>query len=376
MPAYNDLRPESDPDRKDYALVFPNMTVAEKKRTLANLLSLRSALDKEVAQKIADRNLLVASWNIKEFGHTTQRLPESYFYMAEIMSRFDLVVVQEIKTSLKDLKILMKLLGDDWRYLVNDITDGVDGNNERSGYLYDSSRVEFGGLAGEIVLSQKLTAYSTLKQLKRTPYMTGFRAGWKTFAIICVHLHPGKNADDVELRRTEVELLLQAIIDKKEDGQLWNDNLILAGDFNFYDSKDGPTIQLVEDAEYREVESLVGVDTNASQTEAYDRLFLSRDNDYFTVGVKRAEDGQKEEVGGVFDLFDHLFQDGKQATWKQYMLAQYTGSGDLNDPAKLASYFKHPWRKNQLSDHFPIWFELITDSADTFLRELEDAHSG
>lgn len=31
---------------------------------------------------------------------------------------------------------------------------------------------------------------------------------------------------------------------------------------------------------------------------------------------------------------------------------------------KLASYFKHPWRKNQLSDHYPIWVELVIDSAD------------
>ncbi len=57
---------------------------------------------------------MVASWNIKELGHTTQRLPEAYFYMAEIIARFDFVVIQEIKSSVKDLEILLRLLGDDW----------------------------------------------------------------------------------------------------------------------------------------------------------------------------------------------------------------------------------------------------------------------
>jgi hypothetical protein len=181
MPSYNDLRPNTDPGRRDYALVFPDMDTEQRKRTITNLLSLRTALSEQIIPKHAGRNLLVGSWNIKEFGHTTQRRPEAYFYMAEVVSRLDLVVVQEIKSGLKDLEILMKLLGDDWGYLVNDITEGTDGNSERSGYLYDKTRVQFAGLAGEIVLWDGLTASSTLKQLKRTPYITGFRAGWKTF---------------------------------------------------------------------------------------------------------------------------------------------------------------------------------------------------
>ena len=373
MPSYNDLRPDSDQDRKEYALVFPDLTIEEKKRTLDGLLTLRDALDVSVADKVSDRNLIVASWNIKEFGNTTQRLPESYFYIAEIISRFDLVVVQEIKKTLKDLKILMRLLGDNWRYLVNDITDGTSGNSERSGYLYDSSRVEFAGLAGEIVLSEKLTANSTLKQLKRTPYMTGFRAGWKTFATVCLHLQPGDSSQKVALRKQEVDLLLQALKEKKDSGKLWNDNLILAGDFNFYDSKDGPAIGAIQNAGYRQVKSLVGLDTNDTQTEAYDRLFFSEDDDYFTVGT----DENGDEVGGVLRLFDHLFKEEDHLTWRSYMLDDYTGSKDLaNNPGELKAYFKNPWRRNQLSDHFPIWFELITDSADEFLTELKDLHEG
>lgn len=371
MPTYNDLRPDDDHQKKDYALVFPAMTVAEKKRTLGNLLALRAALDAEVVPRKAEGNLLVASWNVKEFGHTTQRLPEAYFYMAEIISRFDLVTVQEVKSTLDDLYILMRLLGDDWTYIVNDITEGRAGNSERSATLYNRTRVQFGGLAGEIVLWDDLTQDSSLKQLKRTPYITGFEAGWKRFAIVTLHLQPGDSQPSVALRRQEVELLLAAIAHKVEGNALWNENLILAGDFNLYAgaSKDDPTIALINEAGYREVESLVGVDTNASHTESYDRLFFS-DNDYFKV----ATNAQGVEVAGVFDVFQHVYRDGEESTYETFMKGDYTGSKDLDVAANLTSYYQHPWRKNQMSDHFPIWFELITDSTDAFLREKLAAH--
>jgi hypothetical protein len=275
MPSYNDLRPPVDDKKREWALVFPDMDAVAKKRTIETLLRLRAGLDAEIIPRRADKNLLVASWNVKELGHTSQRLPEALFYMAEIISRLDLVIVQEIKSSMRDLEILMKLLGDDWAYLVNDITEGTDGNSERSAYIYNKTRVQFGGLAGEIVLWDTLTEGSAVKQLKRTPYITGFRAGWKTFAIVNLHLHPGDGADDVSWRGGEVEMLLAALEEKKKKGRLWNDNLILAGDCNFYAgaTKDGPTMAKIAAARYREVQTLVGVDTNASKTEAYDHLY-------------------------------------------------------------------------------------------------------
>ena len=366
MPSYNDLRPQQDSHRTDYAQAFPDMLPDEKKRTLASLLRLRAGLDEKIVPKQSDRNLLIASWNIKEFGHTGQRLSETYFYIAEIISRFDLVVIQEIKRGLRDLHLLMKLLGDDWAYLVNDITEGTDGNRERSAYLYNKKRVEFAGLAGEIVLWDELTQGSTLKQLKRTPYMTGFRAGWKLFAMLNVHLHPGAGDANVTYRRKEMDMLLAALQAKKQAGHLWTDKLVIAGDFNFYNgaNRDDATVQAIHGAGYREVESLVGVDTNASLTETYDRLFI-RQGDYFTV----ARDGNGDEVGGVFNPFDYVIRFGDEAVYLDAMKAVYGGDSDLDQPAARDYYFKNYWRKNQLSDHFPIWFELITDSSDEFLAE-------
>ena len=365
MPYYNDLRPAGDFKKRDYELIFPSMTLAEKKRTIGKLLELKQNLDSSISARRSDENLIIASWNIKEFGHTTQRIPESFFYIAETLSYFDLIAVQEIKSSLNDLNIIMRLLGDDWGYLVNDITGGDSGNSERSCYIFNKKRVQLAGLAGEIVLWDDLTQISTIKQLKRTPYITGFTAGWKTFALINLHLHPGARPADISLRKEEVSLLLKVLAEKKEKDRLWSENLICVGDFNFYTgaAKDDPTIRMIADAGFKEVSSLIGIDTNVSQTNAYDRFFLSK-NEYFSLG----QNSTGLENGGVFNPFNSVFKTGEESIYSDYMIEDYTGSKDMTDPVNQVKYFKHPWRKNQISDHFPIWFELIIDSSPVFLE--------
>lgn len=363
MPSYHDLRPEADFQKRDYALVFPDMTITEKKRTIRNLLELKKGLNEIPARRTED-NLIVASWNIKEFGHTTQRLPEAYFYIAEIISNFDLVAIQEIKSSIFDLDIIMRLLGENWAFIVNDITNGTDGNSERSAYIYNTQRVKLSGLAGEISLWDELTAESNLKQLKRAPYITGFCAGWKTFAIVNLHLHPKNSTDDVALRKEEVRLLLAAIAEKRRLKHLFTDNLILVGDFNFYEEFDGEAIQLIEDAGFFQIESLKEKDTNASKTEAYDRFFI-RKNEYFQIN----KDDAGVEIAGVFDPFRFVYKDGSHSSYISKMQDHYTGE---KTPQELLDtidkYYKHPWRKNQLSDHFPIWFDLNIDNSTRFLQ--------
>jgi len=366
MPSYNDLRPDSDYDLRDYALVFPNMTGSEKLRTIANLLRLKEGMAKEIPPKRAEESLLIATWNIKEFGHTTQRLNEAYFYIAEIISNFDLVAIQEVKSTLKDLDLIMRILGDDWAYIVNDITEGDEGNSERSAYVFNKNRVELSGLAGEIVLWNDLTADSEIKQLKRTPYMTGFRAGWKSFALVNLHLHPGDDAEDIEYRKEEVALFLRALEEKGDD--LWTQNLILTGDFNLYKRRDDETVALIGDHSYAEVDGLLGKNTNAAQTQAFDRIFIKK-NDYFRLAVTL--DGV--EVADVFDPFGFVYLEEEHLQYKEAMLDVYGGSKDLdNDVQALKSYFLHYWRRNQISDHLPIWFELIIDSSVSFLELKHD----
>ncbi len=306
MPWYNDLRPTSDTFKQRYGLIFPTMTDPERKRTIQNLLTLREALTADIAPKTTDHNLLIATWNLKEFGHRAKRLPETYFYIAEILNRFDLIAIQEVKRTLDDLHIVMRLLGRHWSYLVADITEGSDGNSERFSYIYDERRVSPSGLAGEIVLWDDLTFGSSVKQLKRTPYITGFKAGWKSFAIINVHLQPGDDTDDTKRRKEEVRLLMAALKEKLDKKRLWTRNLMLMGDFNLYQDDDD-IVALIGAEGFDELDDLAGVVTNVFQTEIYDRSFFC-ENAFFQV----ASDGPGPD-GAVFQMFDHVFTDAQVA---------------------------------------------------------------
>jgi hypothetical protein len=76
--------------------------------TIDWLLLLRSLLDREIPQKTASDTLLLATWNIREFGDN--RRTESLHYIAEIISRFDLVAVQEVSANMEGLEKVISLL--------------------------------------------------------------------------------------------------------------------------------------------------------------------------------------------------------------------------------------------------------------------------
>ena len=152
---------------------------------------------------------------------------------------------------------------------------------------------------------------------------------------------------------------------KEKSGSLWTQNLILSGDFNLYDMKDDPAVALINQAGYSEIGGLKGKDTNASQTEAYDRIFVKR-NHYFQV----ATDDTGKGIGDVLNPFTFVFRQDEHTQYKNEMIAVYGGNKDLeNDAEALEKYFMNHWRRNQISDHFPIWFELVTDSSVAFLNE-------
>ena len=74
----------------------------ERKRVIDKLITLRAQLDKEIPEKTSFNSLLLATWNIRKFGEG--RMAESYFYIAEIISRFDLVAIQEVMGNRKALE--------------------------------------------------------------------------------------------------------------------------------------------------------------------------------------------------------------------------------------------------------------------------------
>src|SRR5574340_131755 len=185
---------------------------AEDRKTADGLLRLKAALDGLIPAKLVDGKALLASWNVREFGGTKYggRDLESLFYLAEIMSRFDLVALQEVRDNLDALDELMDILGGWWKYLVSDVTLGTQGNNERQAYIYDSRKLSFGGLAGELVppLEKSGDVLTAEFGFARTPYLAGFRAGWFKFTMCAEHLYYGVSEPDDPQRVQEAKMVV------------------------------------------------------------------------------------------------------------------------------------------------------------------------
>jgi hypothetical protein len=182
-------------------------------RAIARLRGLREALSAETGppSRSLDQSLLIATWNVREFDSPTwgARLPESFAYMAEIIDRFDLVALQEVRDDLRALDRLLHRLGHHWSYLVSDVTEGHAGNRERLAYLYDTRKVRFLGMAGELVLPPVEKDGKTVPatQVARTPLMAAFQVGWTKFVLATVHIIDGDKTAEPVARVEEIRLV-------------------------------------------------------------------------------------------------------------------------------------------------------------------------
>ena len=168
---------------------------------LENLEILCADLDEKIPSKELDRNLLIASWNIRGFGNLTRkwwsdekdsprRDLHSIYCIAEILSRFDVIAIQEVKANLRALRDTLKLLGDHWSMILTDTNKSDSGNDERMAYLFDTRRVNLSGLAGEIVIPNEWVndpEKVIREQFVRSPYAVSFRSNDKTFILVTVH---------------------------------------------------------------------------------------------------------------------------------------------------------------------------------------------
>ena len=328
-----------------------------KARVLNRLLALRGQLRAEVgAYKTAD-SLLLATWNIRDFdsnkfGHGP-RLPESFHYIAEIISWFDLVAVQEVNRDLAALHQVMSLLGRDWDYLVTDTTEGSGGNEERIAFVFDRRRVAFRNVAGQIVLPRSSIGEGL--QFARTPYVVAFQAGWFKFNLCSVHIYFGDDFGAKLQRRVDEIRELAKFFSKRQDREL--EDYILLGDFNIV-SPEHRTMEALEAEGFVVPEDLKKERTNLRGDKHYDQIALK-------VKEKRLEIG----ASGVLTYARSIYRDSDEdfAAYHDHMPA------DKRDPDPRA-YYADKWRSWQISDHLPMWVQLKVDFTEDYLASLQPGH--
>lgn len=172
-------------------------------RTLDGLGRFRSCLLETLPLRRLERNQLVASWGLNEFRPYLRTLG-SHFYIAQVLSAFDVIALQGLSRRLGILDRLIRILGPEWDYLATDLSPGRAGNNERLAILYYRPRVTFAHVRGELLLPRGVNEGFTV----RNPFVASLRAGSFKFRSCVVHM-PIVNARNRELNTqvNEVRML-------------------------------------------------------------------------------------------------------------------------------------------------------------------------
>ena len=205
---------------------------------------LSAELDAKLPDKALDKNLLIGTWNLRAFGDlydnwvagandTPKRDKQSLMCIAEIVSRFDVIAIQEVKGNLRCLRHMLKLLGPNWSFSMTDVTRGRPGNDERMAFLFDTRKLQLSGLAGELVVPAEMLSEiapdALTRQFARTPYAVSFRTAGHTFILITLHVIYG---EDAAARKPEVKAIAEWLAEWAHDINEWDHNLIALGDFN------------------------------------------------------------------------------------------------------------------------------------------------
>ncbi len=312
----------------------------------AEMRALRAALDAEVPPKRdVGRNLLIATWNIRAFGGLTERWRSGdespkrnwrgLVYIAEIISRFDVIAVQEVTRNFKALRVLMKTLGPSWSFIMTDENRGDAGNRERMAFIFDTSRVQLSGLAGELTVPDDYDVQEALqqragapfRQFARSPYAVSFRAGRETFILTTMHVLYGEGYED---RTPELYAIAQWMRDWASDTAEWGHSLMLLGDFNIDNKGD------VNDEAFRSTglfippelddePRTVSFKADGKPPKYYDQIAWFADDEDIKLSLRFRS-------AGGFNFKDRLFMAEPQLT------------------AQSMS-----WR---VSDHLPLWCEF------------------
>lgn len=347
------------------------LTLKERVHIIENLQKLRLKLNNEVPSRSNRSTLLLSTWNLRKFANSENRLEESYWYIAEIISFFDLIAVQEIGNDMSALVKIMSILGYKYDYIVTD-TPNAEGGGERIAFIFNTGKVKFKNIAGEVYLdTNERKEYDLEEGFARPPFTVAFQASWFKFNLCSVHIYYGTDDQDAttgekdkarrvkEINAIANKLNLRA---KKEDV-----TYILLGDFN---------IEAVGDQYYK---ALVGDDknktgffihplkdtifTNSSKTRPFDQIAFNMNN--VTLKDIDIDQENKEVKIGIVNYYDAVFNDANY--YKKVATNLYKKEKKIMPKNwKLDS-----WRTFHMSDHLPLWIELKIDFTDQFLETLK-----
>lgn len=292
---------------------IPTDTPLEAKERL-NLMKLMDEGTFRIPKREVDENLLLGTWNIQQFSE--KKSWRAIKYIADIIERFDIVAIQELKSDLRGLSKLLHVLPGEYRLLVSDVT----GNSERFAFIYDERTVKATGLVAEITLdidTQKHVGF----QLHRIPYCASFRAGRFDFTVVSVHIFQS----DAAFREREIQVLAQELVklSKKQHTKVVDRDFFVVGDFNIDEEGDKFFKALTKEG-FQLPPPLDNIKTNFSRTKTFDKIsWVNRPDFKFNgranvVPFPRVVFQDKDPKGGKGEISDHL------PLWAEFRINELT----------------------------------------------------
>lgn len=302
-----------------------NYTLATELQALQDSKALRN-----IPQKTAG-TLMAATWNLTNFG-VQDRTANDLALMAEIISWFDLIAVQEVADDLGDLRRLVANLPTSYHIVISDI----GGNRERAGFIYDSAKVARLELAAEIAIPPSDQRYIRMKGVSgsfhgfdRNPYIAAFRAGTLEFMAVSAHLFFGSTSYINEDRRALEAFAMArwAWLRNRAKGA-YSQNILIMGDLNLPKRDNSESV-------YRALKAK-GLILPEHSTKMGSNL--AGDREYDQVGFHAG--GMKDAYTGKSDAFDFERE--------PFFADAFSQSFD---------YFKDAV-KYHIADHRPLWAEF------------------
>jgi endonuclease/exonuclease/phosphatase family metal-dependent hydrolase len=302
--------------------VFP-FTLADEINNLMLHKSKRGIPDK------SDTELLIASWNIANLG-LQDRHSDHYELIAEIISWFDIIAIQEVNSNLEGLRNIESVLPSHYEVLFSD----RGGNNERSAFIYDSRVIRQLELIGEVAIPPKDHKYIKIDGISekftgfdRNPYLASFQWNNFTFILITVHSFSGGTSKAHLNRRALEAYAISRYADlNRKSKYAFSKNIIALGDFNI------PKVEK-DDVVYKALLSR-GLMLPDHSTKVYSNISNDKQFDQiaFLPSIK-----SKIITDGVFDFDTTIFS----VLWENVSAKDFR--------AYLRYY---------ISDHRPLWMQL------------------
>lgn len=246
----------------------------------------------------------IASFNIQVFGTAKADQPAVMSRLAEIIRQFDVVAIQEIRSTdealIPNFVALINSTGRHYDYVIGPRL-GRTKSKEQFAYIFDTASLQ-------VDRTQVYTVEDPLDVLHREPLVAWFRVRGPdpsqafTFTLVNVHVDPDEVAQEMDV----MDDVFRAV----RDDPRGEDDVILLGDFNANESQIGQLASIPGITW-----AISGKPTNTRGTDLYDNLFLQRH--------------AISEYTGRSGVFDFL---------RQYNLTLAEGL--------------------EVSDHLPVWAEF------------------